>query len=110
MTSDYPVRSVSFAEVTAGKSTAKHVCVPWCDSDVYKVLEGASYVLGYGGGDADLKSQIEQVTAMVADAQLEDGYLYTPRSADPEDMHEFCGKERWSHPFSHELFNSGHLF
>ncbi len=46
------------------------------------------------------------------DTQEPDGYLYTARTINPNDPHEWAGKERWvkEREMSHELYNSGHLY
>ena len=50
--------------------------------------------------------------AIVAKAQEPDGYLYTARSIDPINGHEWMGKKRWEkdNELSHELYNLGHLY
>src|SRR5207342_1820357 len=46
------------------------------DSDVYKVLEGASYTLRLRP-DPVLDREIDEIVAKIAAAQQPDGYLYT---------------------------------
>ncbi len=84
---------------------------PFDDSDLYKVIEGASYALSVTPDpklDAYLDSLIEKIGA----AQEKDGYLYTTRSIDPISPHRWAGKQRWEleKVDSHELYNLGHLF
>ncbi|MGE5360512.1 MAG: glycoside hydrolase family 127 protein [Bacteroidales bacterium] len=80
------------------------------DSDVYKVLEGASYSLA-AHPDPQLDAAVDQVIAKIAAAQEKDGYLYTARTIDPGKTIEMAGKERWSNEQdSHELYNLGHLY
>ncbi len=44
-------------------------------------------------------------------AQEEDGYLYTPRTINPDKVPEYSGTERWSFlEQSHELYNVGHMY
>jgi uncharacterized protein len=81
----------------------------WCDSDVYKVIEGASYSLRLHP-DPELEKYLADLIVKIAAAQQEDGYIYTPRTGSPEQWNEMCGKARWSHKNSHELFNMGHLY
>ncbi|MBN2295307.1 MAG: glycoside hydrolase family 127 protein [Pirellulales bacterium] len=83
--------------------------VPWGDSDIYKVIEGASYSLAVKP-DASLERHVDDLIARIAAAQEGDGYLHTARSVNPEQPHALCGKDRWSHKHSHELFNAGHLY
>ena len=80
------------------------------DTDVYKTIEGASYVL-QTYPDKKLESYIDSVLAIVAAAQEPDGYLYTSRTMNPEHPHEWAGDRRWvkDEELSHELYNLGHM-
>ena len=80
------------------------------DTDVYKTIEGASYVL-QTYPDAKLKAYIDSVLDVVAAAQEPDGYLYTARTINPEHPHQWSGKKRWEveEILSHELYNLGHM-
>jgi hypothetical protein len=80
------------------------------DTDVYKTIEGASYVL-QTYPDAKLEAYIDSVLAIVAKAQEPDGYLYTARTMNPEKPHEWAGDKRWvmDEELSHELYNLGHM-
>ncbi|MEO6214331.1 MAG: glycoside hydrolase family 127 protein [Vicinamibacterales bacterium] len=79
------------------------------DTDVYKALEAASYVLATRK-DADLDRKVDALIAIVASAQEPDGYLYTPRSVDPKNPAPGAGPDRWSHLHtSHELYDMGHM-
>ena len=53
--------------------------VPWDDSDVYKVIEGAAYTLAQHP-DAELDRYLDKLIAKIAGAQEPDGYLYTART------------------------------
>ncbi|HUI57256.1 MAG TPA: beta-L-arabinofuranosidase domain-containing protein [Bryobacteraceae bacterium] len=84
---------------------------PFDDTDVYKVIEGASYTLSVHPDpklDAYLDSLIEKIGA----AQEPDGYLYTARTIDPLHPHPWSGSERWilEGVNSHELYDLGHLY
>lgn len=80
------------------------------DTDVYKTIEGASYLL-QTYPDAKLKAYIDSVIAIMASAQEPDGYLYTARTQNPEHPHEWAGRERWEtvENLSHEFYNLGHM-
>ena len=52
--------------------------IPFDDSDVYKVIEGAAYTLATHP-DAALEAYVDGVNAAIAGAQERDGYLYTAR-------------------------------
>jgi len=84
---------------------------PFDDTDPYKVLEGASYVLAVQP-NPELKMYLDNLIAKIAAAQESDGYLYTARTIDPEHPHAWSGHERWLNDpdQSHELYDSGHLF
>ncbi len=80
------------------------------DSDVFKVVEGASSALALQQ-DERLERYLDELIAKIAAAQEEDGYLYTARTLRPGDPPEGSGKERWSNlASSHELYNAGHLY
>ena len=83
---------------------------PFDDTDVYKTIEGASYVL-QTYPDKRLEAYIDSVLDIVAAAQEEDGYLYTARTINPAKPHKWSGKQRWvqEEELSHELYNLGHM-
>ena len=83
--------------------------LPFDDTDVYKTIEGASYLL-QTYPDARLEAYIDSVLTIVAAAQEPDGYLYTARTRNPEQPHRWSGAERWVQiEDSHELYDLGHL-
>lgn len=80
------------------------------DTDVYKTIEGASYLL-QTYPDKKLEAYIDSVLVIVAAAQEPDGYLYTARTMNPKHPHEWAGSKRWEsvEDLSHEFYNLGHL-
>ena len=84
---------------------------PFDDTDIYKIIEGASYSMSVHP-DSKLDHYVDSLVAIVAAAQEPDGYLYTARTIDPQHPHKWSGSERWVQEsvLSHELYNSGHLF
>jgi DUF1680 family protein len=84
---------------------------PFDDSDVFKALEAASYVLKRYR-DPELEKRVDEIIAKIAAAQEPDGYLYTARTIDPKNPPvRWVGPERWSNlSMSHELYNVGHLY
>jgi DUF1680 family protein len=80
------------------------------DTDVYKTIEGASYLL-QTYPDHKLSRYIDSILVIIAAAQEPDGYLYTARTMNPEHPHKWAGKERWENveAASHEFYNLGHL-
>ena len=98
--------------VLAAKKTGKFLTTfPFDDTDIYKIIEGASYSMSVHP-DPALDKYVDSLINLVALAQEPDGYLYTARTIDPEHPHKWSGKERWvkESELSHELYNSGHLF
>ncbi len=81
------------------------------DTDVYKVIEGASYGLQVKE-NPKMEKYLDSLIGIVAAAQEPDGYLYTFRTVKTKTPHEWIGSKRWEkeEELSHELYNSGHLF
>ena len=81
------------------------------DTDIYKILEGASFGLSV---KAELKMEkyLDELIEKIAAAQEPDGYLFTARTINPEKPHEWAGKKRWEkvRDLSHELYNMGHFY
>lgn len=84
---------------------------PFDDTDIYKVLEGASYTLSVHY-DPKLDAYLDSLIEKIAAAQEPDGYLYTARTINPEHPHPWAGNARWVNEeiLSHELYNLGHLY
>lgn len=80
------------------------------DTDVYKTIEGASYLL-QTYPDKKLEKYIDSVLVLVAAAQEPDGYLYTSRTMNPKHPHDWAGSKRWEkvEELSHEFYNLGHM-
>lgn len=82
------------------------------DSDVFKVMEGASYSLALYP-DAKLEKYLDELIGKIAAAQNQDGYIYTVNTIKERADEIFCcvSEQRWSDLRSgHELYNSGHMF
>ena len=80
-------------------------------SDLYKVMEGAAYLLTVEP-DTALERRMDEIIDLVADAQQEDGYHYeshvTGVSASQIDV---MGDKPYSYVVhSHELYNMGHMY
>jgi DUF1680 family protein len=85
---------------------------PFDDTDAYKAIEGASYVLSMTP-DPALEKHLDEWIARIAAAQEPDGYLYTFRTMHPDSPgHKWIGQKRWEKDpdLSHELYNCGHLY
>jgi DUF1680 family protein len=88
--------------------------MPFDDTDVYKIIEGASNSL-ISAPNPELDALLDSLIAMIAVGQEEDGYLTTWRTINPaKPPANWVAVEqgtRWeSLGASHELYNSGHLF
>ena len=84
------------------------------DTDVYKTIEGASYILMTMQDKKErqrLVQYMDSVLTFVGKAQEPDGYLYTPRTMNPWHPHNWAGDKRWmsEEVLSHELYNLGHM-
>jgi len=93
----------------AGKlETGPFKGIPFDDSDVFKIVEGAAYTLATHP-DPALDVYLDGLIAKIAAAQEPDGYLYTARTLGF--TNGMTGKARWSNMAgSHELYNVGHLY
>ena len=80
------------------------------DTDPYKTLEGAAYIL-QTYPDKRLEAYCDSVIDIIGKAQEPDGYLYTARTQNPADPHHWAGDRRWvkEEDLSHELYNLGHM-
>lgn len=73
------------------------------DSDIYKVLEGASWELARDGADREtLGAQVDAIIALIAATPDEDGYLNTYVQAG-------LGERFQNLQMSHEMYCMGHL-
>ena len=88
--------------------------MPFDDTDVYKIIEGASNSL-ISAPNPKLESLVDSLVAIIKVGQEKDGYLTTWRTIDPTNppanwVNVEKG-ERWeSLEASHELYNAGHLY
>jgi DUF1680 family protein len=89
-------------DLASGKAEGKFGGPWWADSDVYKWIEGASYILALHP-DAQLESKVDGLIAKIAAAQQKDGYLDTYVQLNLPDL-------KWkSLAFNHEMFCAGSL-
>lgn len=81
------------------------------DSDVFKIIEGASYSL-ITNPDKELELYLDTLISQIAGAQEDDGYLYTVRSIMGEGTHRDTRAPKWMavERGSHELYNLGHMY
>ena len=87
-------------KIAAGLKEGEAGGTNWHDGDFYKWMESAMYVYGVSG-DEPIVEDLDEIIAVIAKAQCEDGYLSTPV--------QNKGLGRWTNRQHHELYNSGHL-
>ena len=87
--------------------------MPFDDTDLYKIIEGASYSL-ISNPNPVLDAYIDSIIAIIKIGQEPDGYLttwFTINREKPPAWWVKPSKTRWENEVSsHELYNSGHLF
>lgn len=86
--------------------------LPFDDSDVFKVIEGAVFCLSVKP-DPEMHKRVDGFIARIAAAQEPDGYLYTFRTMHPDSpVDRRMHAQRWlkDSDSSHELYNIGHLY
>ena len=87
--------------------------MPFDDTDVYKIIEGASNTL-ISEPNSKLEKLLDSLISIVKVGQEKDGYLTTWRTINPAKppapwVPVIEGKRWESLQISHELYNSGHL-
>lgn len=88
--------------------------MPFDDSDVYKIIEGASNSL-ISSPDPKLEVLLDSLIAIVKKGQEKDGYLTTWRTINPAkppaDWVKVDKGVRWEYMnMSHEEYNAGHMY
>jgi DUF1680 family protein len=89
-------------EIAAGKAQGQHRGPYWADSDVYKWMQGVSYILA-NHPDPALEATLDEIIATIGAAQRPDGYINTyVQTVDPPSQWTNLG-------FQHEMFCLGSL-
>ena len=93
-------------QIAAGLKDGEYNGCPFSDGDFYKWLEAVAYVYGVTR-DERLDRWMDEIIAVLVQAQREDGYLHTPvqikqRYGEPEGR-EFADR------LDFEMYNFGHL-
>ena len=88
--------------------------MPFDDTDVYKIIEGASMTL-ISAPNPELEKQLDNIISIIGKGQEADGYLTTWRTINPGKppapwVNVVEGKRWESLEASHELYNAGHLY
>lgn len=88
-------------KIAAGLKEGNHQGMFWHDGDFYKWMEAAAYVYAQNG-DHKILEQLDEHISIIAQAQMEDGYLQTQIQLRPE-------VDRYENRKYHEMYNTGHL-
>lgn len=91
--------------IAAGLEPGRHSGPPFMDGDLYKWLEAAISCLGTDP-DPQLAATVEDIAALIASVQREDGYVHTPTiiaARNRENVSELADR------FHFETYNLGHL-
>ena len=87
--------------IAAGNQRGERHGTMWSDGDCYKYMEALTHVYG-STKDESLLQELDELIALVASAQQEDGYISTPMQLRDD-------KDYWTNLHDHELYNMGHL-
>lgn len=94
----------------AGKKVENHRAHRFIDSDLYKVMEGAAYLLQLRG-DPELEAKIDELADVIEGAQDSNGYLYPSHTTGVGQARNMMGDSPYTFVVhSHELYNVGHLY
>ncbi len=98
------------ADVLKGKQVDKHRAHRFIDSDLYKVMEGAAYLLQLER-DPELEKKMDEIIAVIGAAQEPNGYLYPSHTTRAGSSKHMMGDKPYTFVVhSHELYNMGHLY
>ena len=83
-------------------------------SDLFKVMEGAAYLLTLDR-DAELETKMDEIIDIIASAQKSDGYLYEHHIMPKRLRNTRNNRSAGARPYgyvlhSHELYNMGHMY
>lgn len=116
---DKTIPAVENLEKTAKYLKGKETELPfphrYISSDLYKVMEGAAYLL-MDNRNPELEQRMDNIIDIIADAQKEDGYLYVAHITGVSKDHDhWGGGGMGDKPYSfvlhsHELYNMGHMY
>jgi len=92
--------------IAAGLEPGEHRGPKWHDGDFYKWLEAACYVFS-SAHDEQLDRLMDQIIAVIARAQREDGYIHTPKIIAARTAQD--GAQPFQERLNFETYNMGHL-
>ncbi len=96
-------RIENFRNASRAKSGLSHgefIGITFDDTDLYKIIEGAGYILSQID-DPELDGMIDELIYYIGEAQEHDGYITTRHTINPS--------LKWTCQDAHELYNFGHL-
>ena len=94
------------ADVLKGKKVEKHRAHRFIDSDLYKVMEGAAYLLQLKR-DPELEQKMDEIIEVIGKAQEPDGYLYPSHTTGAGSSRHMMGDKPYTFVVhSHELHNT----
>ncbi|MEC9096596.1 MAG: beta-L-arabinofuranosidase domain-containing protein [Planctomycetota bacterium] len=80
------------------------------DSDLYKVMEGAAYLLQLER-DPELEATLDRLATLISQAQHPNGYLYPSHTTGVGRERDMMGDRPYTFiVHSHELYNVGHMY
>ncbi len=98
------------ADSLAGKEVEGHRPHRFIDSDLYKVMEGAAYLLQLQP-DPELEAKLDQLSDVIVAAQHSNGYLYPSHTTGVGTSKQMMGDAPYGYVVhSHELYNVGHMY
>jgi len=98
---EYETQRIKNFAIAAGMEEGEFKGLVYDDSDLYKMLEGASYSL-MNNPNPQLESKLDSIIARIAGAQMPDGYLMTYFQLGNIN-------DRWTNMDKHEMYCCGHL-
>ena len=94
----------------AGKKVEGHRAHRFIDSDLYKVMEGAAYLLQLQP-DPELETKLDELADVIEAAQHANGYLYPSHTTGVGSAKNMMGNGPYQYVVhSHELYNVGHMY
>ncbi|MBC8326193.1 MAG: glycoside hydrolase family 127 protein [Verrucomicrobia subdivision 3 bacterium] len=98
------------ADALTGKKTDDHRPHRFIDSDLYKVMEGAAYLVKLRD-DPKLEAKFDAIVDVIAGAQEPNGYLYPSHTTGVGAKKHMMGDKPYEFVVhSHELYNMGHMY
>ena len=98
---EYETQRIKNFAIAAGMEEGEFKGLVYDDSDLYKMLEGASYSL-MNNPNPQLEQKLDEIIQKIAKAQMPDGYLMSYFQLGNLN-------DRWTNMDKHEMYCCGHL-